>query len=215
MADPSRVELLVVAAHPVELEALRGLLQRKAPSDRLPMVTDDVGVGLAAAGAGTAQALARHRPAGVLLVGSAGVYPGHSPPIGGVIATSAVHLVDSAVVAGQAAFPAPMEATPPIDGALLSRLIALPDVTRASAATTLAITTDDDLATTLASGGPWEVENLEAFAVALACQRAGVAFAALLGITNVVGSSGRRQWLDNHRTSAAQVAELVRQLRSA
>ncbi|MDD9942941.1 MAG: hypothetical protein OXU20_18010 [Myxococcales bacterium] len=208
--------LLVLAAHPVELEPLRALLSDPTGRPAKPAIatqsairTEEVGVGLAAAGAGTARALERHRPTQVLLIGSAGVYPGHAWAIGTAVAATAVHLVDGCVAQGQAAFPDPMLATPPVDSELLHRLKYLTGTDGAGVANTLSITTDDRLAAALADAGPWELENLEAFAVALACQQAHVPFSALLGITNEVGSKGRQQWLTHHRKSAAHVASLV------
>ncbi len=48
------------------------------------------GFGLAAAGAGAAHAIARHRPSDVILVGCAGSYDLERAPIGSVMAASAV-----------------------------------------------------------------------------------------------------------------------------
>jgi hypothetical protein len=42
---------------------------------------------------------------------------------------------------------------------------------------------------------------------------AGVAFAAVLGVSNIVGSAGREQWRANHRAaSAAAAGEVMRWL---
>jgi purine-nucleoside phosphorylase len=69
--------------------------------------------------------------------------------------------------------------------------------------TVAAITTDPLLAQRLSDG--WQVEHLEAFGVALACQQAGIPFALVLGISNVVGPEAHMQWL-THRNAAQDAA---------
>jgi nucleoside phosphorylase len=81
----------------------------------------------------------------------------------------------------------------------------------ADVATTLAITVNDDAAGFIARESATEVEHLEAFAVAIACAAAGVAFAAVLGVANVVGARAREQWQANHHRAAARAASVVLQ----
>jgi nucleoside phosphorylase len=79
-------------------------------------------------------------------------------------------------------------------------------------ATTMGVTVDDEAAARIARTGA-EVEHLEAFSVASACETVGIRFVTVLGVSNVVGSSARNQWRANHRTaSAAAAAEVVRWL---
>jgi hypothetical protein len=75
--------------------------------------------------------------------------------------------------------------------------------------TTLAITTDDALAATVGQAGICDAENLEAFAIALACAQRDIPFAAVLGVTNIVGSTGRIDWMRFQRQAAVSVAEVV------
>jgi nucleoside phosphorylase len=75
-------------------------------------------------------------------------------------------------------------------------------------ASTLSITTDDALAALLAPKG--DVEHLEAYGVARACQSASVPCAIVLGIANRVGAKGREEWRAHHLTASARTAELVR-----
>ena len=82
-------------------------------------------------------------------------------------------------------------------------------------ATTLSITTDDDVARRLAESTGAEVEHLEAFAVARACALAGVAFTTVLGIANLVGASGRAQWRENHERAAAAACATIGSPRGA
>jgi len=79
-------------------------------------------------------------------------------------------------------------------------------------ATTMGVTVDDEAAARVARTGV-EVEHLEAFSVASACEAVGIRFVAVLGVSNGVGSNAREQWRANHRAaSAAAVAEVVRWL---
>jgi nucleoside phosphorylase len=207
-------DVLLLAAHPLELEPFAGALgaELRARIGSLAVVAADVGVGLAAAGGGAARRLAEHAPRAAVLVGSYGVYPGHGPLAPGrVLVPARVCAVDGSERAGKAAFPAPMpvvcEPDVTLSGALATG--ATP-VERGAVATTLGITTDDALARDLAARSGCYGENLEALAIALACQGAGVAFAAVLGCTNTVGSQGRAQWLEHRTTAAHATAELVR-----
>jgi purine-nucleoside phosphorylase len=146
-----------------------------------------VGVGPVPAGVCTAVLLERLAPSGVVLIGTAGAYPG-GPPIGPAIAASRVGLSDGVAAMGLGYVPRP---PPPVecDAALLARL-GLPTQ---AVLTTGAITTDAGLARRLADG--WTVEHLEAYAVGFACRAAGIPFVAVLGITNAVGPDAHAEWL--------------------
>jgi futalosine hydrolase len=178
--------ILVLAAFEPELTALESRLERAT-----------VGVGLVEAALGTARVIGARKPAGVVLVGTAGAYSGKSISIGDVVIASRVLLVTPA----GALVPAmPVEV---MTDARLGQ--GAEHVRRVTVATTLAVTTDDDVACALSAKG--DVEHLEAFAVARACQEANVPFTAVLGIANVVGSRGRAEWREHHqRASAAACA---------
>jgi nucleoside phosphorylase len=75
-------------------------------------------------------------------------------------------------------------------------------------ATTLGVTVDEEAAACVARTGA-EVEHLEAFSVASACEAARVAFVAVLGVSNVVGSSAREQWRAHHRAASCAAATEV------
>ena len=49
------------------------------------------------------------------------------------------------------------------------------------------------------------MEHLEAYGVAIACQHAGIAFTAVIGISNFVGPDAHAQWL-THRDAAQEAA---------
>jgi nucleoside phosphorylase len=122
-----------------------------------------------------------------------------------------VELLDVAELAGEAAFPQPMPRA--IDtAARLSDALARcgHDALRGTLATTLGISTSDKLAARLSDSG-CVAENLEAISVALACREGGVPFAAVLGVTNRVGSQGRAQWAQHRALAASMTADLVLQ----
>ena len=176
------------------------------------VVAQAVGVGLVASAVGAARALAAYRPRAVVLLGSYGLFPGRTGELLELASVSHVQLVDGHVFDGRAAIPDPMPTHLALDSSLAAALACvagrLPEVTMA---TTLAITTDDQLAMRLAQLCECRGENLEAFSVAHACDREGVPMVALLGATNWVGSQGRAQWQKHHALVAKRTAEAVLQ----
>lgn len=177
---------LIVAAVAEELGTLPGLA---------------LGVGPVRAAAGMARALAERSPAGVVLVGSAGAYP-RGPAVGSVVAGRRLGWADGASAAGLAYAPL---MPPVVEGAVV------PGVPPADVLTLPSITTDPGLVRALALG--WQVEHLEAYAVAWACREAGIPCAVLLGISNEVGPDAHAQWR-THRgeAEAAARAEAIRHL---
>jgi len=215
MTRSEQADLLILAAHAPELVGLRDVLgtELRGSIAGVRVVCATVGVGLPAAAAGTMRRLldAPARPCAVLLLGSCGLYPRGVPfrPLQAVVATE-VRLVDASVLHEQAAFPAPMQLSRAPDTALGDGLaLSDPSALRGAVATTLAITTDDELARNIARTSECLAENLEAFAVSLACGARDVPFVSLLVATNAVGSSGREQWRTHQREAAERGARLV------
>jgi nucleoside phosphorylase len=183
--------LLHLAAFAPELAALDSTYLREV-----------VGVGLVEAALGTQRVLAAHRPAHVVLVGTAGAYEGSRLAIGDVVAASRIVLAAPAGGALPDAIPSAIAT----DVALTSSFAAKPVIV----ATTLAITTDDDTARALERATGAAAEHLEAFAVARACELAGIPFTAVLGIANIVGARGRAAWREHHERAAAAACAVVR-----
>jgi nucleoside phosphorylase len=214
--------VLVLAAHAVELEGLAPLLRESnAPPEagRASVVQlgerrvacAAVGVGLTAAGAGAARALAEHTPRAVVLMGSFGRYPHSalgSDPCDAYVAER-VKLIDVAVVQGKGSFPAPMPVDLPLDRALSLALERHGAKRMPALGTTLSITTDDELARSLGESSGCDGENLEAIAVAQACLLARVPCAVLVACTNEVGSQGRAAWLAHHAEAARTTARVL------
>ena len=197
--------MLIVSAFAPELAPLEAWLRvRRARASGVRCAS--VGVGLVDAAAGAAAAIARVRPRAVLFVGTAGSYGAH-PAIGQVAVARRIHLASTAVVRGQGYLPAPMPRTVMADGPLRRALLRAgkPNATEAEIATTLAITKARRLGSALAAAHSVTVENLEVFAVARAAVRAGLPFAAVLGIANRVGPAAHREWL-RHQAGATEAA---------
>lgn len=191
--------LLVVAAWEPELERFRTLVS-SLPD--VPLAAG-VGIGLVDAAIGTATLLARHRPTAVLLLGTCGAAPGSGLAIGDVVVGSHVTLVDAPTAENRAALP---WSPAPLPGADVAPFVAAGAIAT-TIGTTLGITTDDALATTLA--GVAATEHLEAYAVARASALAEVPCTVLLGITNIVGAAGRAEWRANHVAVSARVADVA------
>lgn len=168
---------------------------------------ETVGIGPVVAAARAATLLERHKPDRVVLIGTAGSYPG-GPPIRAAVASQMIGMSFGVAAMGLGYVPRP-PAPVPGDEAMLEQL----GLARHNVLTAGAVTTDLTLAKRLSDG--WTVEHLEAFGVAVACQQAGVPFVAVLGISNAVGPEAHAQWL-THRDAAQEAArQAVRPLLAA
>ncbi len=204
-AASAKGSVLIVSAFAPELAPLVAWLRgRRAKASGVRCAS--VGIGLVDAAAGAAAAIARVGPRAVLFVGTAGSY-GARPTIGQVAVARRIHLASTAVVRGQGYLPAPMQRTVLADGPLRRALLRAgpPSAATADVATPLAITSARRLGSALAAAHSATVENLEAFAVARAAERAGLPFAAVLGIANRVGPEAHREWV-RHQVRATEAA---------
>lgn len=213
-------DVLVLAAHAVELEGLAPLLREShAAGERASIVQlgerrvacSAIGVGLTAAGAGATRALLEHLPRAVVLIGSFGRYPQSAlagTPDEAYVAER-VKLIDAAVAQRKGAFPAPMPTDLALDRGLSIALERHGAKRMPVLGTTASITTDDELARALGESSGCDGENLEAIAVAHACALARVPCAVLVACTNDVGSRGRTGWLANHAEAARTTARVL------
>jgi nucleoside phosphorylase len=208
------VDVLLLAAHAPEFVGLRAQLgeQLNGFVKGLTVVAKTIGVGMAVAGAGAANRIHQLNPRAVILLGSCGIYPCQDDyrPLDIVVPRSC-HLFDPSAAAGKAAFPEPMQTAldthPPIAAALAA--MGGPRARQVRVANTLAITTDDAVARAVQPATGFQAENLEIFPIALACRAADVPFGAVLGVTNMVGSTGRVDWQQFQRDAAVATAEVV------
>ncbi len=194
--------VLVVAAWDPELERFRALAQEPRGFD---VAVAPVGIGPVDTAASVTRCILQHGPRLVVLLGTCGASPESRLGIGDVIAGTSVRLVDPSVVEGRAAMPY-AEAAIALDDELRDAVVAAGG-RAASIANTLGITTDDALAAKLAPLA--EVEHLEAYGVARACQLASVRCAVVLGVANVVGARGRDEWRANHVAASARAADVA------
>jgi nucleoside phosphorylase len=211
MAPPRVTDILVVAAHPPELAGLAPLLgtSLRARVGSVEVAAEAVGIGLASAAFGTGRALRSCAPRCIVLVGTCGVYVRHGRDlgVGAVVRATRIHLASTAAVQGRGAFPAPMTLVAEPDGAL--SMAVGRSAHPVEVATTLAITTDDDLARRVGESLGCEVEHLEAFGVAAACAAEHVPLAAVLGVANRVGSAARDEWRRHHESAGKAATDVV------
>ena len=191
---------LVVSAWPPELAPLRAVLP-----PRRGLTLASVGVGLVEAAANTARLLAEQRPDRLVLVGTAGVYPGHRRafPLGAAAVVDEMILLPAILPGEHSYLPDLVPSRVRADSALVKALLRATRLPAAAVACPLAITASTRAAKTAARRSGCALENLEAFAVARAAAAAKVPFAAILGVANQVGPEGHREWQRHARQAAA------------
>jgi hypothetical protein len=141
-------------------------------------------------------------------VGTAGVYPGVAHGalvIGRAAVVEWVRLASHSVARGWAYLPGPVMTSVFTSGTLRASLEGAP---LADVACPLGVTRSIEAATALAATGA-ALENLEAFAVGRVCDQEDVPFAAVLGISNVVGPDAHAQWAANADAAAAAACRIV------
>lgn len=161
-----------------------------------------VGVGLVESALGAARVIAARKPERVVLVGTCGAYANSGLSIGDVVVARSIVLAAPSGALIDGVMPTSLDT----DAALSSCF----DAKAARVATTLSITTDDEVARVLERSTRAGVEHLEAFAVARACAVANVPFTAVLGVANIVSARGRDEWRANHERAAAAACAIVR-----
>jgi futalosine hydrolase len=192
--------LLVATAVTAERSAVLAGLPARAPR----VTVAAVGVGPAAAAAGTARLLALAEAAGhpyrtVLSAGVAGGFPGRAP-VGAVVLASRSLQADLGADSPdgwQSLDQLGLGSTvAPADPAVLAALRAgLPDAVVGDVITVATVTGTAERAAVLAAAHPAAVaEAMEGYGVACAAAGAGVGFAELRTISNPVGPRDRSAW---------------------
>lgn len=210
---PVRYDLLVLGAHVPDLQGLRRHLGSELAGTIGPLraLAKPVGMGLGTAGASTMRRLQQLDPRAVVFLGTCGVYPGlegYQPH--DVIVASQLKLLDHGVLAGEAAYPEPMPTEAPVHPRVSAGLASVRARTRqVPVASPLAHTVSDERGQRVPALLGCHAENLEALAVAQACQLAAVPFAAVLGVTHLVGPRGFEDWRRFERTSTTVAADVV------
>lgn len=198
-ADRPPAPLLVVTAVDAERDAVAaGLPTRRG------VTVAAVGVGPAAAAAGTARLLALAEAAGrpyraVISAGIAGGFPGRAPIGSVVLATRSVH-ADLGADSPDGFLPLDRlgfgTTTVAVDPALRAVLAArLPDAVDGEVLTVSTVTGTADRAAALAAAHPSAAaEAMEGYGAGCAAVAAGVAFAELRTVSNLVGPRDRASW---------------------
>jgi nucleoside phosphorylase len=188
--------ILIAAAWDPELAPLHARLGPERARTAAGVITRAVGVGLVEAAAGTARAIAELAPRAVLLIGTAGVYRDARAALalGGAVVIRKAFLASSAVAAGAAYLPAPLPASVAADAVLRRALARASRAPVADVACPIGITRSLATARRLAAATGAALENLEVFAAARAAAQAGLPFAAVLGVSNLVGPQAHAEW---------------------
>ena len=202
-------KILIVAAWPPELGRIRGVL-RTAPYRkwRGQIELQTVGVGLVEAAIGTTAALTRRKPQLLILVGTAGAFPTATLDIAKAAIVSRVTL-GSPEKENVAQIPTPMPREVSTSVRFSASLAKSSTLETATVVCPLAITRSSRRAKELSKVSGAELENLEVFAIAQAAQRAKVPFVAVLGVANIVGPKGAKQWLDHGEAAAANACHAI------
>lgn len=203
----------VVSAFGPEIIPLRDELARVTlPVNALVMAS--VGVGLVESALGTTAFIDEFTPDLVVFCGTCGALPRSSLVVGDVTVSVASTLVDAASVLAMSAIPDVVPTRVNVnDGDEIAsgwlRALVEAGAREVEVATTLAVTTDDKLAEAIRDATNADVEHLEAFSVARACQRRAIPWLLVLGVANPVGSAGRATWASSHRNVSKLTCELL------
>jgi nucleoside phosphorylase len=210
---PRQADVLLVAAHAPDLAGMRNFLGEKLDGQMrgLTIKTKVLGFGMAVAAASCARGVQALNPRAVIMIGTCAVFPGLSQyrPYDVLLPTK-VQLADASVLARKAAFPDPMQTSVECHGLLRSALAAsAPRAAQTVIASMMAPVTDDTLAASLHAATGCDADNSELFGIAAACQAASVPFAAVLGVSNLVGSTGRHDWAQFQREAVTQAGQCI------
>ncbi|GIE03642.1 futalosine hydrolase [Paractinoplanes durhamensis] len=185
--------LLVVTAVAAEADAVR------AGSDPRNVAAEPVGVGPAAAAAGTARLLATGHYRAVISAGIAGGFPGRAPVGGTVLGTRSIaadlgaESPEGFLPIEELGFGRSVLAADPV--LLKGLLAALPEAIAGDVLTLATVTGTAATADALAARFPQAVaEAMEGFGVATAAAGAGLPFAELRTISNPIGPRDRDAW---------------------
>lgn len=205
-----KLSLLVVAAHASEITPLETALARSSIAN---VRCAALGVGAIESAIGMNHALAIFSPEKVLLVGSCGVYPGVDDiQMGDMICANEVVWADISLLQNQSQLPQSVITRISMQKKVHKNLDTAFQLKPARVAQTAAVTVDDALAARFAQLSQAQVENLEAFSVALATQKSGIPLSICLYVTNVVGSKSREQWREHQGEAAKSIADGVLRL---
>lgn len=197
--------ILVVTAVPAEAEALRATLNPAL------VTVEPVGVGPAAAAAGTARLLAQRAYRAVISAGIAGGFPGRAE-IGATVLATRTIAADLGAESPDGFLPVEDlgfgSSALDTDSTLLKALqTALPQAIPGEILTLSTVTGTAETTTRLATRFPGAVaEAMEGYGVAIAAAGAQVPFAELRTISNPIGPRDRAAWRLPEAFAALRIA---------
>jgi nucleoside phosphorylase len=206
--------VLFAGAFAPEIDLLRNVRSATGPAAGGPARYEVLETGIGSVAAATAlQArllgVGLMGVAGVIFVGSAGVYqrslaygPGHFG------CSTQFCKRDLAVLEGRGRIPADLSDTIETASGPQAGLIA--DSFEAGALLRgIANSTDSVTLAEVNSGAEPHFENMEAFGLAWVCRRYGLPFTAFFALTNYVGPAGSDEWRANYRTMSIDLQQRV------
>ena len=170
------------------------------PDDVLTGIT---GVGLVEATIGTLNMIAIYEPDEVVYIGTCGAYPGSGLEIGEMVSGAVVNIGSGDTVTGKMRMPSLLPSEVMCSAELLREFV---DLQEKRVVCTFGVTEDNELAVSLASLG--DVENLELFSIVQAV--GSISVVGLLGVTNIVGENGGKEWQENYEMVMRRLVEYVR-----
>jgi futalosine hydrolase len=166
------------------------------------------GFGVVAAAARTAQILAEIRPARVLLIGIAGTFEPDTVAVGSALEFSSVAIEGIGVGEGERLMPTAQLGFPqwPGEKPIFDRLeLSAPDSIDAELLTVCAAAIDvSHAASRKQRFAAAKAEDMEGFAVALACALYACPLRIIRGISNVVGDRESKRWRISEALAAAR-----------
>lgn len=169
------------------------------------------GVGLVDAAIGTVRAIYETQPDSVVYIGTCGAHRASGLAIGNIVVAASACIGSGDIARNEMRMPTLLASEIACDGDLSSELITQVAtsterrVASVRVSCTLGVTESDALAEALCESNRCDVENLEAFAVVRAASP--IPTAVILGVTNIVGIDGGRDWHANFRAMMKRLGE--------
>jgi nucleoside phosphorylase len=177
------------------------------------LITGITGVGLIDAAVGTTRLVIEHHPEAVIFAGTCGAHSKGGFAIEDVVIATEVRLGSGDVAQGAMRIPTLLPSNLTCDEELSKMVLSSAysrgwerAVRRGTVSCTFGITETDELAASLFAHDRSDCENLEAFSVLRAA--GSIPIAVVLGVTNMVGAGGGRDWNANYRKMMVAVGEL-------
>jgi nucleoside phosphorylase len=199
--SPRRAKWLILGAWEPELARFRELAADPSVVSLVSLVAEAVGIGIVDAAIGITRCVIRHEPTDVAFIGTCGSLRGFA--VGEAVVAESVMLVDPSIDGGRAVAVSPLVCS--LQATDLGDALVGAGARRVKVANTIGVTTNAELAMTLSRA--YDVEHLEAFAIARAAMTTRVPCTIVLGVANEVGPTGSDEWKKNHADVSARMAE--------